>query len=380
MDETLVAVGDRIRSLMPSGMSQRQLAGQAGMKPDALSRALNGQRGFSSTELARIAEELGADLYWLATGNEDPRRVQIAARHNWDPERRVSSNPGRSYDDAILAQVIEVYNAAFPEGPPASEPLPDEPARMRDVLGDDFVQTFGAVVEARLGVDVVRLPGLTTDYSLSIGSRAVVLLATTPSWFRSNWSLAHELAHLALGHHSGTAEPAEQDEAPANSFAAELLLPRDLVEREDWQRMDERRLAGFLWRTGISALALKTRLDRLRIKPAPSITAAMKETTPKLIRAHAEVAGGTEKVAVRQQGSSARVFPSAVLDALQHRVDAGRVSPEYLAWALDVPVDEIDFPAPDDEQVADAYARRLEDRPSAADLEKWVAANNRLAG
>jgi hypothetical protein len=69
-----------------------------------------------------------------------------------------------------------------------------------------------------------------------------------------------------------------------------------------------------------------------------------------------------------------------VLDALQHRVDAGRVSPEYLAWALDVPVDEIDFPAPDDEQVADAYARRLEDRPSAADLEKWVAANNRLAG
>lgn len=375
-----MAVGDRIRSLMPSGMSQRQLADQAGMKPDALSRALNGQRGFSSTELARIADELGADLYWLATGHEDPRRVQIAARHSWDPDRRVSTNPGRSRDDAILAQVVEVYNAALPEGPPPSEQLPDDPARMRDVLGADFVRTFGAAVEARLGVDVVRLPGLTTDYSVTIGPRAVVLLATTPSWFRSNWSLAHELAHLALGHHSGNAEPAEKDEGPANRFAAGLLLPQDLIEREDWQRMDERRLAGFLWRTGVSTKALKNRLDWLRIQPAPGIASALQESTPKLIRAQAEAVGGTEKVTVRQQDSSARLFPSFVVDALQRRVDAGAASPELLAWALDVPVDEVDFPSPDDEQLADAYARRLEDRPSAADLGKWAATSNRLAG
>ncbi|NEW33895.1 ImmA/IrrE family metallo-endopeptidase [Nocardia cyriacigeorgica] len=380
MDEKLVAVGDRIRSRIPSGMSQRQLADQAGMKPDALSRALNGQRGFSSAELARIADELGADLYWLATGHEDPRRVQIAARHSWDPDRRVSMNPGRVHDDEILAQVVEVYNAALPEGPPPSEKLPDDPGRMREILGDDFVRTFGAAVEARLGVDVVRLPGLSTDYSITIGPRAVVLLATTPSWFRSNWSLAHELAHLALGHHSGNAEPAEKDEAPANRFAAELLLPQDLIDREDWQRMDERQLAGFLWRTGVSSKALKNRLDWFRIQPAPGIVSALRESTPKLIRAQAQVVGGTEKVTVRQQDSSTRLFPSLVVDALQRRVDAGTVSPELLAWALAVPVDEIDFLSPDDEQLADAYARRLEDRPSAADLGKWAASNNRLAG
>ena len=227
---------------MPSGMSQRLLAAQAGMKPDALSRALNGQRGFSSAELARIAEELDANLYWLATGNENPHRVQIAARHSWDANRRVSTNPGRSRDDEILAQVVDVYNEAFPDGPPPSVSLTDRVAHIREMLGEDFVRTFGAVVENRLGVDVVRLPGLTTDYSLTIGSRAVVLLATTPSWFRSNWSLAHELAHLALGHHNATAEPTEKDEAPANRFAAELLLPKDAVERERWECMDERGL------------------------------------------------------------------------------------------------------------------------------------------
>ncbi|MBO0855117.1 MAG: ImmA/IrrE family metallo-endopeptidase [Nocardia sp.] len=377
MDERLTAVGDRIRSLMPSGMSQRVLAGRAGMKPDALSRALNGQRGFSSSELAMIAEELDADLYWLATGNEDPHRVQIAARHSWDANLRVSTNPGRSSDDAILARVVDVYNATFPDGPPPSQALTDSVARMREILGEDFVRTFGAVVEDRLGVDVVRLPGLTTDYSLTIGERAVVLLATTPSWFRSNWSLAHELAHLALGHHNATAEPAEKDEAPANRFAAELLLPKDVVKRERWDRMDERGLANFLWRTGVSTAALKNRLDGLHIEVPPSFAATLQESTPKLIRTHAEVVGGAQEITVRQQDSSARRFPFAVVDALQRRVDAGAVSPEYLAWVLDVPVDEIDFPEPDDEQFADAYVERLRDRPSAADLKAWVASNRR---
>lgn len=83
MDVELKEVGERIRSLLPLGMSQKRLAEKAGMTPDALSRALNGQRGFSSGELALIADHLGADVYWLITGRDDPRRVEIAARHTW---------------------------------------------------------------------------------------------------------------------------------------------------------------------------------------------------------------------------------------------------------------------------------------------------------
>ncbi|NKY49685.1 helix-turn-helix domain-containing protein [Nocardia vermiculata] len=379
MDESLAAVGARIRSLMPLGMSQRVLAVRTGMKPDALSRALNGQRGFSTTELARVAEELGADLYWLVTGNEDPHRVRIAARHSWDQNLRVSTNPGRSTDDEVLAHVVHIYSVAFPDGPPAGPPLPDSAVRMREVLGADFVGKFAAVAEERLGVDVVRVSGLTTDYSLTIGARAVVLLATTPSWFRSNWSLAHELAHLALGHHGDTAEPAEREEAPANRFAAELLLPREVILQGNWQHMDERGLANFLWRTGVSTAALKNRLDVLRVQVSSRVAAAMQESTPRLIRAHADAPACVQSVIVRQQRSSARRFPSTVVDALQSRVEIGAASPRDLAWVLDVPIDEIDFPEPDDEQLAEAYAERLQDRPSTADLKRW-AAGSRQAG
>ena len=61
-------VGSRIRAAMPRGMTQRQLADRAGMTPDAISRALNAQRGLSPIEVAAIATVLGADTHWLITG------------------------------------------------------------------------------------------------------------------------------------------------------------------------------------------------------------------------------------------------------------------------------------------------------------------------
>ncbi len=354
------------------------------MKTDALSRALNGQRGFSSVELARIADELGTDLYWLVTGEPDPHRVRIAARHSWDTGQGIRINPGRPNDDELLRQVAETYEAAFPEGPPPSSPLPGSAAAMREMLGEHFVRDYGAVVEDQLGVDVVRLPMLSTDYSLSIGPRAIVILATTPYWFRSNWSLAHELAHFALGHHDGDSEPGEKGEAPADRFAAELLLPEDLIARQDWQQMDERGVAEFLWQTGVSTMALKNRLASLGVLVSAEVVAALKRTTPSLIRANAGedqgVIGGAKQLIVRQQQSAARVFPSALVDALQRRVEAGAASPEHLAWVLDVPVDEIDFPEPDDDsEFVDAYEQVLAARPSRADLEDWLATNSQSA-
>jgi Zn-dependent peptidase ImmA (M78 family)/transcriptional regulator with XRE-family HTH domain len=376
MDAELAAVGDRIRSMMPLGMSQRELAEKAGMTTDALSRALNGQRGFASRELARIADQLGADLHWLIAGTPDPQRVDIAARHQWDPRRRTRTNPGRDDDEELLKQVVAAYRAAFPEGPPATRPLPRSPQRMRSRLGDSFVRHSAERVGTQLEVDVVRIPCLTTDYSLRIGRRAVILLATMPSWFRSNWSLAHELGHLALGHHDDYASTEEKNEGPADQFAADLLLPRDLMASENWREMDERGLVRFLWETGVSTEALKNRMARLRLKSSAEVGTALASSTPKLIRAFAaadELIGGEKAVTLREQQASTRLVPSTLVEALHHQVETGKASPEFLAWALDVPVDEIDFPEPDDVAIAENYSRMLEDRPAAAELEKWLA-------
>jgi Zn-dependent peptidase ImmA (M78 family)/transcriptional regulator with XRE-family HTH domain len=376
MDAELMAAGERIRSLMPQGMSQRQLADKAGMTPDALSRALNGQRGFSSTELARIARQLGADLYWLITGTPDPQAVDIAARHQWDAKQRTRKNPGREDDDKLLDQVVALYRAAFPDGPPATPPLPKSPQQLRGRLGQSFVRHFADAVETQLGVDVIRIPGLTTDYSLTIGQRAVVLLATMPSWFRSNWSLAHELGHLALGHHDGYASTNKKNEGPADQFAANLLLPSDLMTDVNWRDMDERGFVRFLWETGVSTEALKNRLASLQLNPSADVAAALAYTTPKLIRAYAaadELIGGEVAVTSREQQAATRLVPSQLVEALHQQVEAGKASPEFLAWALDVPVDEIDFPEPDEDAQADKYSEMLEDRPAAAELEKWLA-------
>lgn len=378
MDAELKAVGDRIRSMLPLGMSQKRLAEKAGMTPDSLSRALNGQRGFSSTELARIADELGADVYWMITGRDDPRKVEIAARHKWDAKHRRRDNPGRDVDEVVLDQVIAAYQAAFPSGPPASRSLPKNPHALRELLGEAFVREFSDEVETKLGVDIVRIAGLTTDYSLRIGSRSIVILATTPSWFRSNWSLAHELGHLALGHHDGLSSTDKKNEGPADSFAANLLLPKQLVAREKWTDMDELGLARFLWFAGVSTHALRNRLAALDITPSAAVEDALNRSTPKLIRAYA----GTERmigheavVTQREQQASTRLIPSLLVDALHHEVESGKASPEHLAWALDVPVDEIDFPEPDDEALADARVLAIENRPSAIDLANRLAVN-----
>ncbi|MEU4652296.1 ImmA/IrrE family metallo-endopeptidase [Nocardia fluminea] len=286
--------------------------------PDIAGRIVNmdeelravGERGFSSQELARIADEIGADLHLLVTGAVAPRRVRIAARHTWDSNRGVRVNPGRAHDEKLLGQVVHAYNAAFPDGPPSSRPLPDDPADMRTTLGGSFVRQFGSVVESRLGVDVIRLPMLSTDYSLTIGSRAIIALATTPNWFRSNWSLAHELAHLALGHHNGDQLPGEAEELPADEFAANPLLPEEPVRQHDWQAMGEQGLARFLWETGVSTIAVKNRLAKLKIRYSTEVAVALKRSTPVAIRADAGAEQGTcerrRAIILWQQESSTR--------------------------------------------------------------------------
>lgn len=368
---TMTEVGDRIRTVMPLGMSQRQLAERAGMTPDALSRALNGQRGLSPVEVAKIAQTLGADTHWLITGSPDPFGITIAARHAWDAGRRERHNPGKQDDQSLLDQVVGLYRASFPHGPDASAELPNLPADMRELLGPEFVRNFAEVVEQKLNIDVIRIPGLRTDYSLRVGERGVIVLATQSSWFRSNWSLAHELGHLALGHHSAyeSHRRVQRDERSADAFAAELLISQHDVD-EVGAAETEAVLASVIWKLGISTEALRNRLASAQVRPNQAVTDALRSSTPRLLRANIRALNdsgdGIDQVAAREQAASARRFPLALLSALQTQTELGAASPVHMSWALDVPVDDIEFPEPD-EGAAD-YERMLADRPSA---DRW---------
>ena len=206
-------------------------------------------------------------------------------------------------------------------------------------------------VQDVLGVDIVRDPGLQTDYSFRIGDHAVVLLKSTIYWFRANWPIAHELGHLALGHHVSDGDPPR--EGPAEPLQVKFLLPEDVVRELNWRTLEFAELALWLWSAGVSTAALKQPTQDLEITPSERDPGALEGTTPKLLRAHVDLtaerhAGRTDDpIWARENATTGRQFPAQVVAALTERVEAGNADPYVLAWVREVPVDELTWPEPD---------------------------------
>ncbi|GAB2572710.1 ImmA/IrrE family metallo-endopeptidase [Kribbella endophytica] len=350
----MTSIGARVHRSIEQALPttrQRDIADKVGMTPDAFSRALNDKRAFSSVELALLADLLDADLHWLITGQADPHRIKIAARHEFDHvtgERRV---PGREHDDAELGNVALAYRQAYPNAEHPSATLPTSVDALRTALGDDYVRGFADRVEQRLDVDVVRLAGLTTDYSFTIGGRHVILLAARANWFRSNWSLAHELAHLALRHHDVDDANGGQ-EAAANAFAAELLLPKAGLAGVDWQVISPADLAQFVWNAGVSCDALVRRLGNLQLPLSPKVRQLLDAPTQRLLRQHlgavdepATRSGPfvlpVDPITERMNASAVRRFPLSLQDAHAQRIALGELAPGTLAWMLDTAEEDL---------------------------------------
>lgn len=322
------------------------------MTPDAMSRATRGQRGFSSIELAEIADVLGLDVYWLITGQQDPIQVRVAARHAYDHASGKHVNDGRSTDEQDLSAVELAYRQAFPAPGEPGSAIPSTPAKLRAALGEDFVRTFADRVEARLGVDVIRLPLLSTAYSLTVGGRAVVVLPTAANWFRSNTDLAHELGHLALGHHEADFGDAVA-EREANRFAAEVLLPQGLMSQQPWSQMSGTEAARFLWETGVSGTYAQFRLDGLGLQASAEASRVLRTPMPGALRPHVAELGEpmTEQrgpfsvvrdpIDERMKVAAQRRFPSSLIAAHREAVEERRVAPATLAWMLDCGVDDL---------------------------------------
>ncbi|GAA2166880.1 ImmA/IrrE family metallo-endopeptidase [Pedococcus bigeumensis] len=355
-------VGERVRAAIRRAFqtatpTDASIAADIGMKPDAFSRAMSGNRAFSSLEIARLADVLSEDVHWLITGEPDPLSVRIAARHTWDAETRDHHRPDAAADDATLDGVALAYRQASQWRTDPVEALPTDPAEIRGALGEGFVQTFADRTEQALKIDVIRIQNLSTDYSFTIGERRVILLKSEPHWFRSNWSLAHEIAHLALRHHNVTGKHADsQYEAPANRFASELLLPEQVIRNVDWAACDEADLARHLWAYGVSTEALANRLSTLGL-PVPAIlTVRPAGSTMRLLRRQREALPvmtypGTpfaviDPITHRFNAAAERRIPEALIAAHLDGIAAGRLNKGTLAWLLEVTPDEVEVEEP----------------------------------
>ena len=313
-------IAERIDALEPR-VPRKVFAQRVEMPPDALSRALSGQRGISSLELVRIAEALDADIHELVTGTPDPRRVVLAARHDFDRASGLRSVPSMKDDRETIESIRVAYEQA---SLPARDTVnaPADPGKMRELLGDGFSRPFIDRIESKLGVDVIRVAELGTAYTGTIGGRSVIMIPAKGNWFRENWDLAHELAHLA----------GLEQEDEANLFAAELLLPAALLESVTWANVSAQTVAEVLWETGVSTEALRNRLDALHLSNVALRDSLNVPTQAVLRKARSWSHSFGDAITERMDSAGRRRFPIELQEAHEAKIEAGTLGVAFLAW------------------------------------------------
>lgn len=318
------------------------------MTPDAFSRALKGERGFSAIELANLAEVLHEDVHYLITGEPDPNRLVLAARHGFDHETRERSVNGFEEDRQVIADIALAYRQTGQENAQKSR-VPANLENARQALGVDFVRNLLARLQEQCGIDVVRVSALSTSYSFHVGERAIIAVPGQGNWYRENWDMAHELGHLVLGHegviqHEGEVEGPER---AANAFAAELLLPENEMREVDWVAVSAEDLASKVWQWGVSTQALRTRIGSLGLPVHQRVYDLLQASTQGLLRRHWRSESQADEITLRMQAASQRHFPLWVQEAHLDRIAEGVISKGTLAWMLGVSEDELDVETPE---------------------------------
>lgn len=350
------SIGVRVSKLLPAGRPHNEIAAEIGMRADAFSRALSGQRGFAAIELARLAELLQTDLRYLVTGENDPFRPIVAARHRFDPETGDRDVPSEKADEQVLADIALAYRQVL-EGQferPGRGIVTDS-TRVRHLLGPDFVRPFIDRIEERLGVDVVRVAELGTAYSFWVQHRPVIAIPSTGNWFRENWDLAHELGHLAFGHHENGLSKAERDrrEAVVNDFAASLLMPEEDMRATRWEVLDAGQLADAVWNLGVSTHALSLRLRNLNLDQG-IVQDWATQPTQRLLRRHwdeePDEVGNLrvfrDRITDRMTEAATRRFPRWLREAHLDKIAKGTLGKGTVAWMLDVQPDQLQVDEP----------------------------------
>lgn len=361
------AIGDRVRArIQDSGRTQLEVATASGMKPDALSRAINGARSFGALELANLADQLHTSLRWLATGEDDPWSTRMAARHSFDHGTRVHEQVDWSRSESQLEAVALAIRQVVDDLPASPPSIPEDPMEVRRCLetagGPDFVRQLAELIERCFHVHVVRMDGLDRAYSLLVGDHAAIVTSDTPNWFFQNWSLAHELWHLAGRRMSARTEGIANSatEARANAFAAELLLPEEELRSVDWSTVDLGAVATFIWEHGVSTDALRRRLKKLGLLDDERLGTALETSTQRFLRSHftdADHQPGIDLISLRMEQASSRRFPLGLISAHAEAVAAGRLRASTLAWMLDADEAELEAevgPAPVGSQISDS--------------------------
>lgn len=348
-------IGARVRARMQEvlvGTSQAEVARRIGLTPDAFSRSLNGKRAFTAIELVELAGQLKTSAHWFITGEPDPFAARVAGRHGYDRENGSYTLERWGEARAELNTVVLAYTQALAadrllaraSAVSASMNADECRAALVAVGGEDFVRRLAGHIESAFEVDIVRISGLASDFVLDVAGRAVIAVNETPNWFRENFGILHELAHILNGDLADLGEEMctnAKAESRANAFAAKVLMPEASIRSIDWANYSLHDLAELVWNLGVSTDALATRLSGLRIKIPSELVKGLSLKTQALLRRANVPESDRDEVTLRMTEAATRRFPAHLVEAHRVGVSEGILLPDVLAWMLGVDVDSV---------------------------------------
>lgn len=220
-----------------AGLTQQDLAHEAGVTQAALSRYENGLRQPDQESLGRLARALNVTPSFLTHA----ARVRAATAVDAHMRRRKTARPGdwkrlearlnmhRLHARRLFDQITLRADQRMPSFDPA-EADASHAARFlrmqwRMPIGPvrgliQWVESAGCIViEEDFGV--LGVDGL----SQWIDDVPIILLNISLPTDRKRWTLAHEVGHLCL--HSR--DVLEEMESQADTFASEFLMPADVI-------------------------------------------------------------------------------------------------------------------------------------------------------
>lgn len=222
------------------GLTQQELAGRMGITQAALSRYENDLREPSPETVNLFASVLGLTPDLLLSS----RRIEGAMAVDAHMRRRATApatvwrrlearlNMYRLHTRRLMDSVDVNAEHHVPRIG-ADDATPEDAARMvrmqwRMPIGPvhgvvRWMESAGCVVISE-DFGTTRVDGM----SQWIGGHAVVFINSRLPTDRQRLTVAHELGHLVLHSEYATPEP----EAEANAFAAEFLMPRDVIRPE----------------------------------------------------------------------------------------------------------------------------------------------------
>ncbi|WP_380659309.1 helix-turn-helix domain-containing protein [Sinosporangium siamense] len=236
-----------------SGLTQGEFAVKAGLDPSKMSKSLSGVRRFTSLDLARIADLGRVTVDWLL--GADPVVSSMAARVS----TRSSAADSAVEEAERLAQIRadlgflgyqqEVATLTLPskakravdQGHELARNALDH-ARVREMLPWRH-RDLASLAEDVFGVDVriVRLPDGFDGLAYVDHQTSLMVVGTSEVPARQRFTVAHELGHLLARDDQGLRVDADLNDAThkqhpseirANAFAAEFLLPQDILRQE----------------------------------------------------------------------------------------------------------------------------------------------------